>query len=461
MHEMVFVGTPVAALAIVGFLRRAPGTALGRWLALGTLLVTIGTAALWIPYHLVPGFAYFRPLGRALFLWCFAVALLGGIGLDGLVRWSRRPRLPRSTGERVTRTLIRHRGAVGAAALVVGVGAIAWTADQLIVYGRKINPPFQPRRAAYLYPETPAVNALLRERNTRPETEPMRILPIRRDAIGVPFTPPTMYASHSMVFQIESGAGYESLFPNRIADVWRVVGGETPEHVLAVKQLGAYFPSFLVNSTRFDLLSRLGVTTLFVAPDVDQEATWKPSRYAPLKLDQIYSGADGKVFDIRNTAPRAYVVYRTEVVANSRDAFVRFTSRSFPFRRSVIFERRGAPPTLQSKPAAAVGPAARMTHVSANSETYTVTTARRGWLVIGSMWSPGWQATVNRHSTAVRRADFNLRAVELPAGRSTVKLEYRPPGLIAGATLSLATLLSVLVLLVAGAVRRRRKPSDA
>jgi uncharacterized membrane protein YfhO len=102
-----------------------------------------------------------------------------------------------------------------------------------------------------------------------------------------------------------------------------------------------------------------------------------------------------------------------------------------------------------------------MTHVSANSETYTVTAARRGWLVIGSMWSPGWHATVNGHSTAVRRADFNLRAVELAAGRSTVKLEYRPPGLIAGATLSLATLLSVPVLLVAGAVRRRRKPSDA
>jgi hypothetical protein len=464
MHQMVFVGTPVAVLAIVGFFRRAPGAALGRWLAIGTFLVTIGTFALWIPYHLLPGFAYFRPLGRALFLWCFAVALLGGLGLDGILRWSRRPglgqreaKLPVALRGNLSQLLERYQPTLLVFALLIGVGSIVWTADQLIPYGRKINPPFQPRRVAYLYPKTPAVNALLRDQNTRAADEPIRILPIRRDPIGAPFTAPTMYASQSMVFQLESGAGYESLFPARISDVWRVVGGETPSHVFANKQLGAYFPSFLTQAIRFDLLPRLGVTTLYAPPDIDQDPAWKPRRYAPLKLHQVYAGPDGKVFDIRNPAPRAYVVFHEERVASAREGLERFASPSFPFRRTVLFEGRGR--GSGSAGSALQGPAARLKHIDTNAETYSVSSPRSGWLVIASMWAPGWHATVNGESTTVRRADFNLRAVAIPRGRSVVKLDYRPPGLFAGAALSAASLLSVPLILLVGALRRRRRVS--
>jgi hypothetical protein len=463
MHQMVFVGTPVAALAIIGFLRRAPGSALGRWVAVGTFLVTIATPALWVPYHLLPGFAYFRPLGRALFLWCFAVALLGGIGLDGIVRWARNPdlgrlepRVPSSLRSSLAYLRTRQKQTLLAGGAILGVGCVVWTADQLITYGRKINPPFQPRRAAYLYPQTQAVTALLGDRNRRPADAPFRILPIRRDPIGVPFTPPTMYASMGMLFGIESGAGYESLFPARISDVWRIVAGETPAHVFANKQLGAYFPSFFAQSTRFDLLPRLGVTTLYLPPDIDQDPVWKRSRYAPLRLRQVYSGGDGKVANIGNSAPRAYVVYRSQTVGSAREALEKFTAPSFPFRRQVLFEGHGAPASSRG-PAAPLGPAARLTHVDTNAETYTVSTTRPGWLVIASMWSPGWHAEVNGRSTTVRRVDFNLRAVALPRGRSVVKLDYEPPGLFAGAGLSAATLLSVPLILSVGAFRRRRR----
>jgi hypothetical protein len=465
MHQMVFVGTPVAALALVGILRRAPGTALGRWLAIATLLVTTGTAALWIPYHLLPGFAYFRPLGRALFLWCFAVALLGGLGLDGIIGWSRKPglgrleaRLSPALRARLSDLRTGYQPTILVFALIIGIGSVVWTADQLIPYGRKINPPFQPRRSAYLFPRTPAVNALLSDQSSRSEAEPMRIVPIRRDPIGVPFTAPTMYASHAMVFQIESGAGYESLFPARISDIWRVVGGETPSHVFGNKQLGAYFPSFFAQATRFDLLPRLGVTTLYVPPDIDQDPAWKPGRYAPLNLRQVYSGPDGKVFDIRNAAPRAYVVFQSEYVDSSGKALELFASPSFRFRRVAIFEGRDTGSgSTGSGSSAPQGPAARLTHVDANSETYAVSSSRAGWLVIASMWAPGWHAAVNGHSTTVRRADFNLRAVAIPRGRSVVKLDYRPPGLYAGAALTTASLLSVPLILLAGALRRKRR----
>jgi hypothetical protein len=298
----------------------------------------------------------------------------------------------------------------------------------------------------------------LRDRDARPKNEPMRILPVRRDLIGVPFTQPTMYAAHSMVFQIESGAGYESLFPVRISDVWRVVAGEPSSHVFANKQLGAYFPSFFAQSTRFDLLPRLGITTLYAPPDVGEDPHWKPARYAPLKLRPVYAGPDGKVFDIANAAPRAYVVFRSEVVASRTEALARFISPSFPFRRAVIFDRSEVRTAIgRSEEPASEGPSARLTHIDANSETYVLSSARPGWLVIASMWAPGWHATVNGRSTAVRRADFNLRAVAVPRGQSVVKLKYRPPGLFAGAGISAATILGVPLILLGRSLWRRRR----
>jgi membrane protein YfhO len=461
LHEMVFVGTPVMLLAVCGALRRAPGAALGRWLMLGTLLVTVGTPALWVVYHVLPGFAYFRPLGRALFLWCFAVALLGGIGLDGIIRWFRAPTLGGTRAvifgtvrARLSNFMTLYRRAGLGLAVVFGMGTIAWTATQLIQYGRKINPPFQPRRADYLYPATSALAALRDDRDTRPRTEPLRILPIRRDPIGVPFTAPTMYASHSMIFQIESGAGYESLFPERISDIWRVVAGETPEHVLENKQYGAYFPSFFVGGTRFDLLPRLGVTTIYAPPDVDREAAWNRRRYAPLSLAERYSGPDGRVFDIRNAAPRAYVVYRSEIIGTRAQALARFTDLSFPFRRVVIFEH-GTGTHRAVERSAPQGPPAKLTHVDANSETYAVSASAPGWLVIASMWAPGWHASVNGHGTRVFRADFNLRAVAVPPGHSVIRLMYRPAGLLAGVTVSGTTLLAVPAFMLLGGLRRR------
>ncbi|MCZ7527338.1 MAG: hypothetical protein M5U14_13735 [Acidimicrobiia bacterium] len=90
-QSMAFAGTGVALLAVAGAVQRRPGAALGRSIALGTALVVLGTPLTWLAYELVPGFPHLRPLGRLLFLWCFAVALLGGLGLGALVRWVRSP----------------------------------------------------------------------------------------------------------------------------------------------------------------------------------------------------------------------------------------------------------------------------------------------------------------------------------------------------------------------------------
>ena len=152
--------------------------------------------------------------------------------------------------------------------------------------------------------------------------------------------------------------------------------------------------------------------------------------------------------------------YRAQLVDSAAEALARFASPSFPFRRTAIFERRDAKGLAsQARRSARAGPTAKLTHSDANSETYEVSSPRPGWLVVASMWSPGWHAVVNGRSTMLRRADFNLRAVAVPAGRSVVKLSYGPPGFLAGASISSATVLAVPLILLGLAARRRRRRS--
>lgn len=75
--------------------------------------------------------------------------------------------------------------------------------------------------------------------------------------------------------------------------------------------------------------------------------------------------------------------------------------------------------------------------------------------VIRDAWAPGWRARVNGREAKVLRADGRHRAVPIPAGRSEVVLEYRPPGLRLGLG------LAVLAASVLGLMWRRRDSPQA
>lgn len=92
------------------------------------------------------------------------------------------------------------------------------------------------------------------------------------------------------------------------------------------------------------------------------------------------------------------------------------------------------------------------------SASVEVTAERASLLVVSQAWAPGWTAKVDGRSVPVVRADGVVQAVPVPAGRSTVELRYRPPGLVPGAWIS-----GVAVLALAAAVvveRRRRRAHD-
>jgi len=81
-----------------------------------------------------------------------------------------------------------------------------------------------------------------------------------------------------------------------------------------------------------------------------------------------------------------------------------------------------------------------------------------GYLVVDDGWFPGWTATVDGHDTPVLRADYLLRAVRLPPGQHAVRMVYAPLTYLAGAAITLATTLLLLLAALIAIARRLRRP---
>lgn len=433
----LFIGTATVVLAALGALTRRRGAGLGLGFAVATVLLCIGTPLTWLAYHLLPGFPHFRPLGKLLFFFDFGIAVLAALGLDALLRWR----------HRMTGGMAR----VGRPAVAfVAVASFLATAGQLLWYGRQVNPPFPPRQDAHLYPRTPLIAALEADRRAHPPQEPQRFIPIARTASTEEFRPPVLYTSQAMVFGLDSAAGYESVVPQRVVDLWRVIEGGSPDQVLASPLGSAYVASFRGGATRLDLLPRLGVTTVVGAPDLGEDASWDPTRSA-VPLRPRYSGPDGLILDLAGRQDAAWVVFSSEVRADRAENLRRFVDASFDARTKVLLEK-GRAETAATGGAASV----QRTRRGTNSVSVDVRSSRPGWLVLADTWAPGWTARVDGRTTDVLRANYTFRAVRIPAGQSHVVFSYRPPGFALGALVSLISWGGLAVASVVGVVRSRR-----
>jgi hypothetical protein len=440
MHEMAFAGTATACLALVGLFLRRPGTWLGRALLVVSFAVAVGGPATWLAYHLLPGFDVFRPYSRLLIFWSFGVALLGGWGLDAVWSWAHPGHQPARRAPPALRATVRGRQLVVGAALV----AVAVTALQLVFYGREINPPFVRRTSASLFPRTPLIGQAVAATRDQ-DLWPGRVMPlIVVDSQGRSALP-TLFAADSLLYGLDSTGGYDSVVARRTVALTRVLGGETPEAVLGAGLPAAYSPLFLSSTARLDLLARLGVTHIVATPRSTPSENW--GNQAPgLQLNTLYDGVDGRLLEVQGAPRGPLVVSADEVVDNAGDALRRLVATDFDPRRSVILEKSSRPRRLSAGAATGDG-RVLASHRGVNDAGVSVDSSGPAWLVVPQSWSPGWSATVNGEPAKVVRANYAKQAIQVPAGRSEVELNYRPVGFSAGLVVTVMTLLGCAVAL--------------
>jgi len=174
---------------------------------------------------------------------------------------------------------------------------------------------------------------------------------------------------------------------------------------------------------------------------------------------RLLAGGEVQVYERAAALPRAWWVPQARDVASGAEALAALCAPGFDPRREVLLEREGeraAREPLRSTPGAPAAEARVTLDVYAPERVELgVDAPAPGWVVLSDLHYPGWHALVNGAPTPIERANHLFRAVPVPAGRSTLRFEYRPASLRRGAWLSLATALA-LAAAVAGARRRSR-----
>jgi Bacterial membrane protein YfhO len=463
----VFIGSIAGLLAIIGFVRRRPGAGLARGTVIFLVLFFSVPPFQWLVYNAIPKLNFVGGLGRTLFVWVFAVAILAGLGLDATVaivrrrseRWTAAPddasasdprRDDRLPWERWSARSWRRLAPAArrAAPAVVAVSCVALTAAQLFVYMRDANPPFQARSGSQLFPDTPAVAAVRQAIGPAPGRD--RVLPLTGPTGGPPATVPLVWAT-SLALDLPSGSGYESALPTDTADLWRFVAGES---LTAIRrnQIRAAFGPYFAQGTRMELLGRLGIAAVLTEPNV----SFSPDQLEAWHLRETYRGTDGVVFEVLDRPRRAFLVDRAARVDDPAQALERLVGSDFDPRREVILDDSNNARDYAATRGPAKGTAGRVRWLtdSADELRLEVRSEKPAWLVVLDSWDPGWSASIDSHATDVVRADYNFRAVRVPAGTSTIRMSYEPPGLVLGAVISGVTVGLIVAALVVPPLRR-------
>ncbi len=184
--------------------------------------------------------------------------------------------------------------------------------------------------------------------------------------------------------------------------------------------------------TRQAVLDRLGVAFL-VSDRVEPEPAW------PVFTEGNFAGSRYVIQRNPSALPRAYVVPAAKVLPDDRAVVLASLAKVDP-RKYVImtadpFEGCASAPRQPYLPAGWIS-------VDPDRPIIRVTTQAPGLLVIADSWMPGWTATVDGHPAPVLIGNHAQRVVPLPeAGWHIIAMEYHPPGLATGRTISLAAVV--------------------
>jgi hypothetical protein len=83
-------------------------------------------------------------------------------------------------------------------------------------------------------------------------------------------------------------------------------------------------------------------------------------------------------------------------------------------------------PAVQSVHVSLSAPAVKLKSYRNTEVEIEVDSARAGFVVLNDVWHPWWFGSVDGKPADILRANVLFRAIEVPAGRHTVRFEFRP-----------------------------------
>jgi len=277
-----------------------------------------------------------------------------------------------------------------------------WTAIDLLWFGMGYNPaiPYD-----HYYPTTPAIEWLKRDHSI------FRIL-----GGGTTLVPNT-----AAVFGLSDARGCDFMSVQRYEEL---ITGDSGDFFFYSS--ARYLPSVLpLLNVKYLLSSRL------LALD-------------PRLFELVYSNGVA-IYRFEACPERALAVLNYQVDDDPASVLARVRSGDFDPQQVLLLEQEPGIEAGKESPIATLGTntSVRITSYRPDAVGVEVSLTRPGFLLLLDTYFPGWSASVNGRPAKIYRADYNFRAVSLPAGKSMVRFSYRPSSLRTGIALSAASLLAL------------------
>lgn len=180
--------------------------------------------------------------------------------------------------------------------------------------------------------------------------------------------------------------------------------------------------------------------------------------WSPFRPGNVPSRRTGEFYraPIAPYRPRLSFARSYRVEPNAVRAWMRSASGEVDVAREVLLDRDPSPrpPAGQRSPILV----ARLAEDRPERVVAEIATNTAGLLVLTDLFYPGWTAEEEGRTLEVLRADGLFRAVALPAGSHRVTFLYRPTSFRIGAGISVAALLTMLLLAYQGEPIRVGRP---
>lgn len=224
-----------------------------------------------------------------------------------------------------------------------------------------------------------------------------------------------------MFYRLSDIRGYDSIIPKQYAEL---MGALAPQGELLYNRIAPFYDPDPFDSPIINLLN------------VKYVLTTRPLPNAGYTL--VYDN-DIKIYRNERVLPRAFVVPRARVVTDRAALLAQM--QTFDPTREVLLEQT---PHIANEAACAYQPV-RIVKYSGNEVIIESKQDCAGWLVLTDSYFPGWLAFVDEKETPLYRANYNFRAVYVPAGEHVLRFKYSPVSFRAGA---IGSFLGVMMLLL-------------
>ena len=97
------------------------------------------------------------------------------------------------------------------------------------------------------------------------------------------------------------------------------------------------------------------------------------------------------------------------------------------------------------------------TRLTCDEVDYEVDSKNGGLVVFSEIYYPGWIATIDGNESPIGRANYILRCMNVPAGKHTIHMEFKPQSIRQTETIANISFYVILILLIAALVFGRKK----